>query len=85
MEKLELPNVIVRDYKGVLVSEEDKAAIVVNFPMWFGAEMLKEMKEKDITIVVLKNQIGNPYIHLTNADEDIITRSQIAFWGFQGY
>lgn len=83
MTDLILPEIIVRNHLGNLVSDEDKAAIVVNFPMWFGREMLKEMKEKDITIIVLKNAIGNPYIHLTNADEDIIIRSQIAFWEFQ--
>ncbi len=77
-------NIIVEKYDGSPVSKEDEIAVTLNFPMWFGEDIIKEINDNGITVIVIKNYDGQNIIHLATENKDLIIRAQKAFWGFRG-
>ncbi len=80
---MDIKKVIVKDHDGNDVSETDKVSVTLNFPMWFGDELIKEINDKDITVIVMKNFNGQVFIHLATTDKDLIIRAQKEFWKYR--
>ena len=77
--------VIVRNEAGEEVSAEDKNSVTLNFPMWFGDKLIDELNDRNITVLVMRKNNGQVFLHLLEADEDISIRVQKAFWRFGGH
>ena len=61
-----------------------KLLLTLNFPMWFGDDIIDEINKRDITVVVIKDYDGKNHIHLATKDTDLIIAAQKAFWRFSG-
>lgn len=77
--------VIVRNQQGELVSAEDKNSVTLNFPMWFGNDLIKEINERDVTVIVKKDYNTDEIkFSLLNGDDDLSNRVEKAFLRFGG-
>jgi hypothetical protein len=80
----QINKIVVKKYDGTSVSKDDEVAVTLNFPMWFGEELINEINERNITAIIIKDYDGNNHIHLATDDVDLIIAAQKAFWGFRG-
>ena len=58
-------------HDGAAISNEEITAIILNFPMWFGQELIDEINEKNVTVCVFIDREEKRHIHLENADHDL--------------
>ena len=77
-------DIVITNYKGEILPLETADTFSLNFEMWFGEDIIKEINNKEITVVIIKDIDNNPHIHLKTLDIDLIIRAQKAFWRFAG-
>ena len=83
---INIDKVTAEDQNGNDLSESDKLAIIINFPMWFGDETVKEINKRGIEVMVTKSlDTGKVYINLVTTDKELISRVQKRFLLFGGF